>query len=241
VAVFRSTDITGLRHYLRIEDPAAASAMVTAYESMTDIDTGTAPYPATTAYWEKLGASGQGSAVLVGDARGFYLQMSSTDTYYDARLLSWFGDFAPRLPADQGASLLVGGTRASDTYLDNGANLRQAYTDSRWLARSHTQDVGPVSFSLLVAGNGDVGRYGLASPDPVSGGGPVFSGPIHVIEGGTIHRGHLPGVYAPLHVRPEPSGTLIEPDAGLLLLVWARSGAGESGCIAFDLEGPWER
>ena len=44
-AVYRSLDATGPRHYLRVDATGAPAARVRGYESMTDIDTGTGPFP----------------------------------------------------------------------------------------------------------------------------------------------------------------------------------------------------
>ena len=44
-AVYRSLDVTGSRHYLRVDDTGTTAARVRGYESMTDVDTGTGPFP----------------------------------------------------------------------------------------------------------------------------------------------------------------------------------------------------
>lgn len=44
-AVYRSADVTGPRHYLLVDDAGTTAARVRGYESMTDIDTGTGPFP----------------------------------------------------------------------------------------------------------------------------------------------------------------------------------------------------
>lgn len=44
-AVFRSTDVQSYGHYLRLDDSGTMAARVLAYEGMTDVDTGSAPWP----------------------------------------------------------------------------------------------------------------------------------------------------------------------------------------------------
>ena len=44
-AVYRSADVTSPRHYLRVDDTGTTAARVRGYESMTDVDTGTGPFP----------------------------------------------------------------------------------------------------------------------------------------------------------------------------------------------------
>lgn len=57
-AVYRSTDVTGSRFYLRIDDSSGLFARVRGYENMSDIDTGTGLFPldaqiAAGGYWHK--------------------------------------------------------------------------------------------------------------------------------------------------------------------------------------------
>lgn len=47
-AVFRSTHVQSAGHYLRIDDTGTTTARVRGYESMTDVDTGTGPFPTDT-------------------------------------------------------------------------------------------------------------------------------------------------------------------------------------------------
>lgn len=84
VSVFRSTDATGSRMFLRVDDSAATLARVTGYETMTDVDTGTGAFPTATqvsggGYWHKA-MSANATAVkwrMVGDSR-FFLHAIST-------------------------------------------------------------------------------------------------------------------------------------------------------------------
>ena len=44
-AVYHSADVTSPRHYLRVDDTGTLTARVWGFESMTDVDTGTGPFP----------------------------------------------------------------------------------------------------------------------------------------------------------------------------------------------------
>lgn len=44
-ACFKSTDVQSPGHYLRVDDSGTTSARVIGYESMTDVDTGSGPFP----------------------------------------------------------------------------------------------------------------------------------------------------------------------------------------------------
>ncbi|BDB69138.1 hypothetical protein Cthiooxydans_15500 [Comamonas thiooxydans] len=75
-AVYRQTDPASTRTYYRIDDSNALYARVQMYESMTDVDNGTAAAPLTVAggyYWYKRGSGTAATYwVLAGDSRGFY-------------------------------------------------------------------------------------------------------------------------------------------------------------------------
>ncbi|MEG0920320.1 MAG: hypothetical protein RSD57_16245 [Comamonas sp.] len=62
VSVFRSTDVTGSRFFLRVDDTGTTAARVMAYESMTDVDTGLGAFPTPAqsnggGYWHKSGVA----------------------------------------------------------------------------------------------------------------------------------------------------------------------------------------
>lgn len=57
-AAYRSTHVQSSGHYLRIDDTGTTTARVRGYESMTDVDTGTGPFPTDAqmsggGYWHK--------------------------------------------------------------------------------------------------------------------------------------------------------------------------------------------
>ena len=61
-AVYRSTDVTGSRFYLRVDDSNGLYARVCGYETMSDVDTGTGLFPTAAmvaggGYWHKATAS----------------------------------------------------------------------------------------------------------------------------------------------------------------------------------------
>lgn len=98
---YRSTDLEANGHYLRVDDTGTQTAAVRGYESMSDVDTGTGPFPTTaqmsTALWPK---SMQSSAtavrwMLFADARFFGIAIAPY-SYIDATSMSaplrGFGD-----------------------------------------------------------------------------------------------------------------------------------------------------
>ena len=114
-AVYRSADVTGHRHYLRVDDTGTTFARLRGYESMTDVDTGTGPFPTDAlmsggGYW--WGSSAASSAAvrwkLFADSRVLLSAIapySNNSTTTIAAPLRGFGDpiaLRPGGPVGQG-------------------------------------------------------------------------------------------------------------------------------------------
>ncbi|MEG0921352.1 MAG: hypothetical protein RSD57_16970 [Comamonas sp.] len=102
VSVFRSTDPTGSRFYLRVDDTGTTFARVVAYESMMDVDTGTGPFPSAAqsnggGYWHKSGAANTTTIrwKMFSDSRFFSLAVASNSQQgplFTSAPLRGFGD-----------------------------------------------------------------------------------------------------------------------------------------------------
>lgn len=101
-AVYRSTDVTGNRHHLRVDDTGTTAARVRGFETMTDVDTGTGPFPTNAqipggGYWWKntFTAASPVRWMMFSDER-FLLLAIATGTNlgatYSAASLRGFGD-----------------------------------------------------------------------------------------------------------------------------------------------------
>ena len=134
VSVFRSTDITGSRFYLRVDDTGTLFARVRAYESMTDVDTGTGPFPTDSmmnggGYWHKSSVASAAAAKwkMFADSKMLQLAIapnSAQTATLIATSLRGFGDpIALSAGGDPFVSLLsvtgVGGGNTSNGALDN--------------------------------------------------------------------------------------------------------------------------
>jgi hypothetical protein len=139
LAAYRSSDVTGTRFYLRVDDTGTTNARVVGYESMTDVNTGTMPFPSVEQlsggyYWPKSNAA-NGTArawMVIGDGRNFWLYVNA---YPSNGALSGFtcgfGDFNSRKSSDAYASMLIGTTTdlaASD--VPNTQCIAHVYQDS---------------------------------------------------------------------------------------------------------------
>lgn len=119
-ALFESGDVLCLRSshedatgcVLRVDDSGATSARVRAYGAMSDVNTGTDPFPTVAQqagglYWPKAhNATGNRSWVLVADERAFYLYVVPTDGSAVGSLLG-FGDIVGQ-SADAWGAFLAG-------------------------------------------------------------------------------------------------------------------------------------
>lgn len=103
-AVYRSTDVQGARHYLRVDETGTANlARVRGYEAMTTVDAGTGLYPTNTqinggGYWSKSIQADSTPVMydLSADSRFFKLRICPASfrdpTIYDAGCFRGFGD-----------------------------------------------------------------------------------------------------------------------------------------------------
>jgi hypothetical protein len=250
-AVYRSSDVTGNRAWLRVDDSATTTARARFYESMTDVDTGEGPMPtvaqsANGAWWPRSDTAGTTarSWALVGDGKLFFLGVrpAAADSSYAC---SWWvaGEIVSYKTADGYGAVLL---EAMDYY---GYNSRLAYFDGSigngfYVQRTHTQLGSAVGCGIYGCRLGmSSGVNGLAYPSPVDNGLMVHRG-ILLVESGAI-RGELPGL---LQI-PQNVGTALPQatvDAGFagfdgrLVGVFRMATPGwGTGAIGFDLTGPW--
>jgi hypothetical protein len=150
LAVYRSPDVTGTRRYLRVDDTGTTNARVVGYEAMTDVNTGTNPFPSALqvsggAYWPKANAANATARgwTLVGDAKTFYLHTHTATVSIGSAGLIWgFGDFSSERYGDPYACVLfasptdvAAGTAAHGSSLDYS---RIDNTTDQWVCRSYT-------------------------------------------------------------------------------------------------------
>lgn len=132
-AVYRAT--TGNRFYLRVDDTLGETAYIRGYESMTDVDTGTNPFPMDTqqvtyarAVKKEVGADTRWWAV--GDSQWISM-LNSHDSTYEECLVYWgFGDVATSPTTDNYNTLLVVTRNINNDadYNDSVSILNQQYS-----------------------------------------------------------------------------------------------------------------
>ena len=215
---------SGSGFYLRIDDSLlAVQAKAVGYETMSDLNTGTRPFPTTGqlaagTYFPK---SNSADAVVrpwmvVATNKAFYLyvhhdalDITASTTY---KLMAFFGDFTSFKSGDAFNCMIVGNSGsgvASNTF---GASVAAMNTsvNGHYIARSHTQTGASIAAGKIIdyARNGGSTNIGAATsgtpyPSPINGG--IDLCPVSITEGASgqlVVRGELPGLYAPLHALP---------------------------------------
>ena len=184
--VYRSTDPLATGQYLRVDDSIGTDgAQVTAYEAMTDVDTGTGQW--ADGYWRKADANrSMDEWALVGDSRGFYFMLGGGSGA--ARCIHWFGDVESFVAGDGYHCALTFDTAASGGTM-NAAGCVTAYGAQAGhdLWRRMDGMVSPTPWEPH--GVAKVGIY----PDAATGGIVALPGPFIYEPQSGSWRGRFPG------------------------------------------------
>lgn len=266
VAVYRPTDPSSSRAYLRVDDTQAMQASVAMYESMTDVDTGVALSPAAATVvggykWYKRSAAGAAgvSWVLVGDNSGCYFAlapyMASGAVGTNGYVTTYFGDMNSYRSGDAYAAVITGGTSTNQNTTTNGDVFRATQATGFSVMRRSTgiggtQTCDRTAYGSAVA-SGFNGPFGPA-PSTVNNG--LYLSPIVLSDGGSLTtngpRGELPGALSAMHTAV-PSllgygrGQMVGsgPYQGRSFLFLTTTSAPhvttDPGTGFFDITGPW--
>ena len=261
-AVYRSTHPKASGFYLRVDDSAATYMRVRGFESMSDIDNGTGPFPtdaqiAGGGYWVVAAQPGNKAVNwdFAADARFFAAAWAPEAGKHVSAPLRGFGDLLPRAPA--GDVWAAGVSCAADAISGNfGDGAMESPGSSgrggMYLARAHTGHGGSQR-SVVAPYCGSYGRSGQA--------GPLGTAPNEVdgsiefcamfVRAGTTDKGgpraDLPGV---LHCPQGGIGNIFVardsvtgsgPLAGrrLVFLPTGSYWGSLEGVYAIDTTGPW--
>jgi hypothetical protein len=235
VRVYRSPNVEGTRFFYRLQDTATASfsPSVRGYESMSDANTGTDPFPTTgqqggagLPFYKSNSATAR-DWVVVGDDRTVYVAL--TDSTSSALYPFVMGDMVSHKDGDAYAAML---TPVNGSAVDR---LAMSASTTSYLARSYDQVTKSVVADTRSPVGGNSGGGG-AYPSLVSG-GVTLVGPVHVTEGGAL-RGSLRGL---LHTWEAISAwpfTVLTGVAGVDGRVLVTT-CGISGRVAYTLDEPW--
>jgi len=253
LAAYRSADVTGTRDFLRVDDTGTNNARTVGYENMTDVNTGTGPFPTSAqlsggAFWIKSSSATARPWIVFGDSRFFIFAVANTGTSSYSTMA--FGDFISYKSPDPFGCLLAAPTvDASDSVNStterefSGVNV--ASNNSMWYPRAASGLGSSVvgrrgTFSYI---NSDrlSGADGFTFPNPADNG--LYIGNMYLFDSAApvALRGVAPGfyfcpqsvgnlIYAP---RERVSGVTGFPGKTFLAVPNA------SGVYFVDVVGPW--
>ena len=261
-AVYQSTDVQGARFFYRVDDTGTTAARVRGYESMTDVDTGTGPFP-TDAQISGGGyvlKSSNANATAVrydffADLRFFIFAICPTfsaNTNYTGAPARGWGDTLPLRPAGDvySACCSVSDTAGATAY--GSFDLNTSGSASIYLARASTGLGGSVRANALayVGAAGQSGFSATLGAFPSSIDGEMKTSRRYVDSGdGATPRANIPGIFhipqsgLNLSVAPRDTFDGTGDNAGrILYAVGGYSGSMSSpptGIYLVDITGPW--
>lgn len=224
----------GNRLYLRIQDDGPGGgtfkeARATGYETMSDVDTGTGPFPtaalgvgsaAMLVVRKSLTADATARAwIVVADGRTFYMFVLTGDAA--ATYVAWgFGEFFSVVPSDAWRSFIV--ARGAENNAANTSEMLDklampSTTNSAWIymPRAYTGASGGV-IGIRFGDSSKMGSLAVIGgvlPYPNSADGGIYLSPIWISDNNTpatpIMRGRMRGMW---HICHPPSGSVADGD-----------------------------
>lgn len=215
-AAYKPTDVTATGCLVRVDDAATQDARLVGYETMSDVDTGTGPFPSATQqsggnYWTKSSAANatanpwfiaaDGRCIIFG--RAFRGGNSGLNQDYE---ISMFGDLVPSKSGDAYACVLSGNTssQAGSSLSSNVSSLWNPANSNQgmWAPRSYTglgsstsilKNFANPFYNVLPQASGSSGHQ---VPFPNGPDGGLYVVPLHATEEvGKNYRGQVPGFY----------------------------------------------
>lgn len=211
LAVFKQIDPASSGMCLRIDDTVAKTSRMVGYEAMTDVNTGTLPFPTSAQFtgglWSGKSASADSVArawFAVADGRTFYLFKNTSTTYATHYETFSFGDAASFRAGDAYSCFIQGSTSdVSGSYQQNDHLVRFLTSGSSgmYTARPYNGLGNPIqptrTCPTISSGNdyfsGDTGASGAQYPNLADGG--LYVSPIYLSENaGAVVRGNIRGI-----------------------------------------------
>jgi len=240
-AAYRSLDVASTQLYLRVDDTGTTNARVRGYETMSDVDTGTGPFPTDAQqsggsylYKSSVASSATRSWALYSDGRIVYFFCDAdANARYTGGVV--FGDIDSYVSGDAYHCVLIGAASNNNPCYLYALNS-QNYS---YLARSYTQVGGSINSARYSHGKSSgLGAGGQLYPSGADNN--IHLWPVECWDGSTLARGMMPGVWNPIHNATIQHGLIIEdipsfPGRTLLIQV---TGSASYQC-AMDITGPW--
>lgn len=259
LATYKSSNIAATGCVLRVDDTAAKYSRVVGYETMTDINTGTGPFPTTAQrsgglYWSKSDAANTTSRKwrLIVDDRAFHLSVSNLTSYPMWCELVTFGDAVAAKSGDAYACVISG----ADSDMSSGN--AQGYANGLYSAITPANIFTPRAYtgagssqqmlrrfaSLIATTEIYSGGDGVPFPNAADGG--LYFTPFNIFDSADkTYRGTLPGLLAVPQKIPDSTfvtGDIIDGAGNLFgrkLQAITMSYSSTTATAFFDVTGPW--
>jgi hypothetical protein len=242
VKVYRPSDASSTRYYLRVSDNSTTISTLRLYGAMTGISTGTDPTPTTAQETNGIvipkAVAGNGTFrhwLLATDGNSVILctapgSSSGTGFYYNEPYsLITFGDLvsSPKL-VDPWKFYITGGRSAATGALEanhvgSGIGSSKAAYVGREYGASGTSVAcikEPIFTGADHAGQLSIDQNGYAgytAPHPADG--TIWVEPIAVKQNNHFRRGYQAGLYIPMHARPFTKGSVVQLSNGMIAKV----------------------
>lgn len=256
----------GTQSYLHVIDTSTTAAQLRGFVAMSDLGVGDDPFPKSTqsstgSYFYKSAAGTIARPwVLVADSKRFYLFGASAQTTTEGMQASsnlntnhamFFGDIVSYVPFDAyHAALMAAVINGNISNYFGAVSLGgSAAISGHYIARDYTKTVSSLDCCKTASGRANVatiGSAGGAYPSPVHGG--IDLEPVFVSEPAKrVTRGHMPGLWNPIHTRPGTpmdtfTGKAGTPLAGKTFIILPVSNAAgfETGHCCLEISDTWE-
>ncbi len=249
-SVFQSQHIAATGRLLWLDDSGTTGgghARVRGYETMSDVDTGSGPFPTEAqqsggGYWYHSDAATsavRGWALYADDAA--FILAVNINTSATQPAANFFGDIISDNAGDAFHALLTFGVNTTASNTSGLPNFNT--TNGHALARNWAQSSGVGAIQPKFYGSGrQATGMGYAGTD-LTGNTKIYISPVLVWDTDTLLRGRLPGIYAPLH----PAGALTQwaqhtnfpALPGRTLRVQKLYQGGINYAALIDITGPW--
>ena len=230
-------------------------ARVRAYETMSDLDTGTQPFPtvaqATTGLAIRKSTTADSSVrpwKLIADASRFYL-FTQTGDFSTRYCVTFFGDIISyKTGGDSYSGTLIarsteGTTESYDGFYQLNSSPSGSAIAGCYIDRSYTGLGGAVAI-------GKIADYSKAQQTVIGAGSTVLTYPngpdgglylsrIWVTHGGAL-RGHLPGVWCPLHNLPLSDGDTFSGTGALSGRTFEAVSIAGTGQLMVETSNTWD-
>lgn len=243
---------------LRVDDTGTQVAAVSGYVTMSNIDTGTEPFPGVATYWQKSNAASPRSWLIAGDAEAIVFCVCPASAYPENGSAFFFGRLLGYSTLDEYPVLLCADLGTSVTTQGGSYGLgltASAVTGRSSLPRGFSGAHGVVDakYSILFsaesvnAGSGTSGSGSKYAPSYAGGADVLYPTPIYCSADKL--RGEIPGVLGlgqggAARIWPALSKLPWQPGERELVVfpthyLPASTTTSANGVLFVDVTGPW--